>query len=171
MRQCTQRAHVKSHAEPYRSLCSTVLSYSNLDWLTVTMSKRESSPQSPLRLTSTALSKLSPVELIEALSVSCGCKALSNKSLLVQLPPFQFLREPFSRLPSLQRLFLSSHFSSPNPKQTNSSLFHLSTLNDSGSKCAYILSFRILQVKYWVGLLFAFPTTRWAGTGWALYKH
>ena len=65
-----------------------------------------------------------------------------------------------SLISSLQRLVRSSHFSSPNPKQTNSSLFHLSTSNDSCSTCAYISLLLIFQVNDWVNFVFAFPTTQ-----------
>ena len=49
-----------------------------------------------------------------------------------RLPPLRAI----SLTSSLQRLVLSSHFSSPNLKQTSFSLFHLSTSNDSCSKSA-----------------------------------
>ena len=66
----------------------------------------------------------------------------------------------FSLTSSLQRRVLSSHVSSSNPKQRNSSLFHLSTSNDSGGKCAYISLLLIFQVNDWVNFLFALPTTQ-----------
>lgn len=76
-------------------------------------------------------------------------------------PSLQFFRVPFSRLSTLQSLYLSLSLVLPIRSQLIPPfLFDLSVSCNRRNKCACALPSLILKVNYWAGLLFAFESSQ-----------